>query len=121
MNYRKMITKHLIKRSNNNAQIAIALVAGLAAGAVISVLFAPDSGAGTREKIADKAKDLKYNFQDRYEALRKKVFGVEAVEADIVEHEVPHFKHTKTAKKKSDIGELLDDAYQNGQVQEGQG
>ncbi|WP_316805122.1 YtxH domain-containing protein [Pedobacter nototheniae] len=121
MNYRKMLTKHLIKRSNNNAQIAIALVAGLAAGAVISVLFAPDSGAGTRDKIADKAKDLKYNFQDRYEALRKKVFGVEAVEEDIVEQEIPHFKHNQKAKRKSDIKEVLEDVHENVQVQEGQG
>ncbi|MCZ4242409.1 YtxH domain-containing protein [Pedobacter punctiformis] len=121
MKYGKMLTKHLIKRSDNNVQIAMALVAGLAAGAIISVLFAPDSGTGTREKIADKAKGLKYNFQDRYEALRKKVFGTAAVEEDIVEHEVPHFKHTRAPKRKSDVEEILENAHQNGQVQEGQG
>jgi len=122
MKYRKLIGKFLAhKSSNNNAQIALGLVAGLAAGAIISILFAPDSGAGTRGKIAGGARNLKYGFQDKYNLLKEKVFGVEAIEEDIVKHEVPHFKHTKSPKPKSDIKEILEDAHQNGQVQEGQG
>jgi len=121
MKYRKLIGKYLTQRSDNKVQIALALVAGLAAGAVISVLFAPDSGAGTRGKIAGKAKNLRYGFQDKYNLLKEKVFGVEAIEDDIVEHEVPHFKHKVERKRKSDVKDILDDAYKNGQVQEGQG
>jgi gas vesicle protein len=121
MKYNKLIAKYLAKNSHNNAQIAIALVAGLAAGAVISILFAPDSGSGTRGKIAGKTRDLKYGLQDRYSALRAKVFGIEAIEEDIVEHEVPHFKHNAPKRKKSNIQEILEEAHQNGQVQEGQG
>jgi len=48
MKYGKIIEKLLTHKSNNKAQIAVALVAGLAAGAVVSILFAPDNGAGTR-------------------------------------------------------------------------
>ncbi|PWS26857.1 hypothetical protein DHW03_12570 [Pedobacter yonginense] len=121
MKYRKLIKKYLAEDSNSSAKIAIALVAGLAAGAVISVLFAPDSGEGTRGKIADGAKNLRYGFQDKYNLLKEKVFGVEAIEEDIVEHEVPHFKHTPTKKPKSDLKNILEDAHQNAQVQEGQG
>lgn len=121
MKYRKLIEKYLDHKSNNSAKIAIALVAGLAAGAVISVLFAPDSGEGTRGKIVDGAKNLRYGFQDKYNLLKEKVFGVEAIEEDIVEHEVPHFKHKVAKKAKSDIKDILEDAHQNGQVQEGQG
>jgi len=121
MKYRKLIGKCLAHKSNNNTQIALALVAGLAAGAIISVLFAPDSGSGTRGKIANKARNLRYGFQDKYNLLKEKVFGVEAIENDIVEHEVPHFKHSVTKKRKSDIKEVLEDAHQNDQVQEGQG
>ncbi|RDC56125.1 YtxH domain-containing protein [Pedobacter chinensis] len=121
MKYRKLIGKCLAHKSNNNTQIALALVAGLAVGAIISVLFAPDSGSGTRGKIANKAKNLRYGFQDKYNLLKEKVFGVEAIENDIVEHEVPHFKHKVTKKRKSDIKEILEDAHQNDQVQEGQG
>jgi gas vesicle protein len=121
MKYRKLIGKYLTHRSNNNAQIALALVAGLAAGAVISILFAPDSGAGTRGKIVGGAKNLRYGFQDKYNLLKEKVFGVEAIEENIVEHEVPHFKHTVAKKRKSDVKEILENAHENGQVQEGQG
>jgi len=121
MKYRKLIGKYLDHRSNNNAQVALALVAGLAAGAIVSVLFAPDSGAGTRGKIAGGAKNLRYGFQDKYNLLKEKVFGVEAIEEDIVEHEVPHFKQTIQKKPKSDIKELLENAHDNTQVQEGQG
>ena len=121
MKYRKLIGKFLVDKSNNNAQIALALVAGLAAGAVISVLFAPDSGSGTRGKIASGAKNLRYGFQDKYNLLKEKVFGVEAIEDDIVEHEVPHFKHTIKKKAKSSIKEVLENAHENSQVQEGQG
>ncbi|WP_443946117.1 YtxH domain-containing protein [Pedobacter sp. AW1-32] len=122
MNYRKLIEKCITHKSDkNNAQIAIALVAGLAAGAVISVLFAPDSGAGTRGKIASGAKNLRYGFQDKYNLLKEKVFGVEAIEEDIVAQEVPHFKHQTKAKRKSNIKEILENAHEDPQVQEGQG
>lgn len=121
MKYRKLIGKYLVKESHSDAKIALALVAGLAAGAIISVLFAPDSGEGTRGKIVDGAKNLRYGFQDKYNHLKEKVFGVEAIEEDIVEHEVPHFKHTVTKKRKSDVKDILEEAHQNGQVQEGQG
>lgn len=121
MKYRKLIEKYLTHKSKNNAQVALALVAGLAAGAVISVLFAPDSGAGTRGKIAGGARNLRYGFQDKYNLLKEKVFGVEAIEEDIIGHEVPHFKHKVAKKRKSDVQEILENAHANGQVQEGQG
>ncbi|MCZ4221741.1 YtxH domain-containing protein [Pedobacter rhodius] len=121
MKYRKLVGKYLTHKSNNNAQVAIALVAGLAVGAIISVLFAPDSGEETRGKIAGSAKNLRYGFQDKYNLLKEKVFGVEAIENDIVEHEVPHFKHKVTKKAKSSVKEILESAHENGQVQEGQG
>ncbi|MBB4110506.1 MULTISPECIES: YtxH domain-containing protein [Pedobacter] len=121
MKYRKLIGKYLKHKPDNSAKIALALVAGLAAGAVISILFAPDSGAGTRGKIAGGARNLRYGFQDKYNLLKEKIFGVEAIEEDIVQHEVPHFKHTVTKKRKSDVKEILENAKENGQVQEGQG
>ncbi len=121
MKYRKLIGKYLEHKSTNNAQVALALVAGLAAGAIVSILFAPDSGAGTRGKIAGGAKNLRYGFKDKYNLLKEKVFGVEAIEEDIVEHEVPHFKHKVQKKPKSDLKEILEQAHENPQVQEGQG
>lgn len=121
MKYKKLIGKCFADQSKGNAKVALALVAGLAAGAIVSILLAPDSGAGTRGKIAKGAKNLRYGFQDKYNLLKEKVFGVEAIEEDIVEHEVPHFKHKITKKPKSDIKDILEHAHDNDQVQEGQG
>ncbi len=122
MKYKKLIGKYVANESGKNAKVAIALVAGLAAGAIISILFAPDSGSGTRDKIADGAKSLRYGFEDKYNLLKEKVFGVEAIEDDIVEQEIPHFKHKVVKKAKSNVKDILDDAQQQSrQEEEGQG
>lgn len=42
----------------NSGKIALGLLAGLAAGAVLGVLFAPQKGKETRVKLSKKAKDL---------------------------------------------------------------
>ena len=46
----------------NNALLGV--VAGLAAGAVIGILLAPEKGSKTRKKIADKAENLTSDLKD---------------------------------------------------------
>ena len=49
----------------DNTKILLAALAGVAAGAVLGILLAPDSGSETREKFADAFKDLGDAIKDR--------------------------------------------------------
>ncbi|RYE19399.1 MAG: YtxH domain-containing protein [Sphingobacteriales bacterium] len=59
--------------SNDKSGAVVALLAGLAVGAVLGVLFAPDSGKKTREKITDKALDLADNAKDGLYSIKDKL------------------------------------------------
>ena len=43
---------------NDNTKVVVALLAGLAAGAALGILFAPDAGNETRDKLTDSLKNL---------------------------------------------------------------
>jgi gas vesicle protein len=43
---------------NDNSKVIIALLAGLAAGAALGILFAPEKGTETRDKLTDSLKKL---------------------------------------------------------------
>jgi len=42
----------------DNSKVIIALLAGLAAGAALGILFAPDAGTETRDKLNESLKNL---------------------------------------------------------------
>jgi gas vesicle protein len=52
----------------NSGKVVLGALAGLAAGAILGILFAPDKGTNTRKKIADKGKgsidDIKKKYDD---------------------------------------------------------
>lgn len=51
---------------NNNSKILVALAAGIAAGAVLGVLFAPEKGAETRKKILDQGKKMSDDVKNKF-------------------------------------------------------
>ncbi|WP_276364210.1 YtxH domain-containing protein [Daejeonella sp. H1SJ63] len=50
---------------SDNSKILAALLAGLAAGVAIGILFAPDKGSETRDKLNDSLKNLGDSIKDR--------------------------------------------------------
>lgn len=50
---------------SDNAKVVAALLAGLAAGAALGILFAPEKGSETRGKLNDSLKDLGDAIKDR--------------------------------------------------------
>lgn len=50
----------------DTGKVVLGALAGLATGAILGILFAPDKGTNTRKKIADKGKDASDNLVDKY-------------------------------------------------------
>jgi gas vesicle protein len=55
--------------STKNGNVILALLAGAAIGAAIGILFAPDKGTKTREKIKDGLDDLKDSAKSKWNSL----------------------------------------------------
>lgn len=50
---------------NDNSKVVIALLAGLAAGAALGLLFAPEKGSDTRDKLSQALKDFGDSIRDK--------------------------------------------------------
>jgi len=50
---------------NDNSKVVVALLAGLAAGAALGLLFAPEKGSDTRDKLGQSLKDFGDSIKDK--------------------------------------------------------
>jgi gas vesicle protein len=50
---------------NKNSKTILAVFAGLAAGTIIGILFAPEKGKYTRENLANSVKDLQNKIKEK--------------------------------------------------------
>jgi gas vesicle protein len=86
---------------NDNTKVVVALLAGLAAGAALGILFAPDSGEETRDKLSDSLKKLGDSIKETaateidnlvglkdkvVSSIKTKVAGAEEEYQDDLEH-----------------------------------
>jgi gas vesicle protein len=51
------------------SRVLLGIAAGIAAGAILGILLAPDSGANTRKKIASKSQDVVDDLKGRFNHL----------------------------------------------------
>ncbi len=70
-------------------KIIIGVLAGLAAGAMIGVLFAPDKGSVVRGKISKKGEDyldsIKGSIDSLFDGISTKVKNVKVEASDIID------------------------------------
>jgi gas vesicle protein len=72
--------------NNSDNTSLITFIAGLAVGALVGVLLAPDSGERTRGKIAKKSNELLEDLEGQLEIAKHKVSQFSETVRDKAEH-----------------------------------
>ncbi|MFH4967263.1 YtxH domain-containing protein [Gaetbulibacter sp. M240] len=60
---------------SKESNVVVGMLAGTAIGATLGVLFAPDKGSNTRQRIVDEAIDAKDKALEEAENLKEKVMN----------------------------------------------
>lgn len=106
MKLKKLIATTLNGKSDHSTQIAIAVIAGVTVGAVISLLFAPDRGSQTRRGITGKALALGTSLKGLFAPSKNNNMTEDPHKA-----EPPYGSHNNQKRAKSDIKELIHEAH----------
>ncbi len=73
----------------SSGKVLLGVLAGVAAGAMLGILFAPDKGSNTRKKIAAKSEDygdaIKEKIDDFIASMSEKLDEVKEEVSDIAE------------------------------------
>jgi gas vesicle protein len=71
----------------SSGKVVLALLAGVAAGAVLGILFAPEKGSETRKKLSGQGEDLKESMKEQFnqflDDISEKYENVKEEDADL--------------------------------------
>jgi len=83
----------------NSGKIILGVLAGVAVGAILGILFAPEKGSKTRKKIAEKGINYSEELQDKFEGfcnmLIEKVEHIKEGSEDLVTNTKKKYFDTK--------------------------
>jgi gas vesicle protein len=75
---------------SNNNNTALGVIAGTAIGAALGILFAPDRGVNTRQKIADQAVATKHSLEETALDLRDMAASTVATKRESLDTQIEH-------------------------------
>jgi len=83
----------------SKGKVLLGLLAGVAAGAMLGILFAPDKGSATRKKIVRKGEDyadeLKDKFNDIVEDISEKIHTIKKEGEELLQKSKAKAAHIK--------------------------
>lgn len=80
-------------------KVILGVIGGLATGAILGILFAPQSGKKTRRKIKDKSRELKDNMKEDFDKLIQKIDS----KYQAISHDAHEFLHNGSSKTENEI------------------
>jgi gas vesicle protein len=85
----------------NSGKLMLGLLAGIAAGALLGILFAPEKGTETRRKIAEKGDDyvdgMKVKFNQLIDDVSQKIDGVKNKAKEMTAEAKPKTEEAKAS------------------------
>ncbi|KAB1066585.1 YtxH domain-containing protein [Tamlana haliotis] len=92
---------------NDNGNTFLGLLAGTAIGAVLGILFAPDKGVNTRQRLSDEADTAKHKISDLAHELKEQALSTASTQKKSLDEHVESIM-TDVSYKAEDVISTLE-------------